>query len=138
MQLAYDLSEIDSIAEQVITLTSSTVILFHGNMGVGKTTLIQAIARHLGVEEIVSSPTFSIVNEYRTNKSKIVYHFDFYRIENSDEALDLGFEEYLEQGDWIFIEWPDKISEYLPNQVQNIMIEERISYKRELTLQLKS
>lgn len=135
MQVTYELSEIDSIASQVITQTKSNLLLFYGTMGVGKTTLIKAIAKQLGIEQIASSPTFSIVNEYSTPQGKRVYHFDFYRVNNQEEALDLGFEEYVSQGDWIFIEWPEKIAQYLPTDAQDIRINEINEGRRELILQ---
>jgi len=122
MKLTYVLSEIDSIAAQIIERTKSTVLLFDGDMGVGKTTLITALAKQLGVSETVSSPTFSIVNEYRTLEDKVLYHFDFYRVNQEEEVLDIGFEEYLMHGDWIFIEWPKKISNFIPEKNQKIQI----------------
>lgn len=82
------------------------VILLEGDLGAGKTTLIQAICRHLGVEEPVTSPTFALINEYRTGADMPVYHMDMYRIETLDEALQIGVEEYLYSGHWCFVEWP--------------------------------
>lgn len=90
-------------------------ILFHGDMGAGKTTLIRAIVKALGGTTEVSSPTFSIVNEYQVTDDK-VYHFDFYRVDDVTEVLDIGIEDYLYSGHWIFIEWPDIIDEILPNE----------------------
>jgi tRNA threonylcarbamoyladenosine biosynthesis protein TsaE len=89
------------------------VLLFNGSMGSGKTTLIKEVCNCLGVIDHVSSPTFGIVNEYKS-KSGTVYHFDAYRIENEDEAYDFGIEEYLDSGNWCLIEWPDKIKNVLP------------------------
>lgn len=122
MEITYVLSQIDSISISIIETTKSNVLLFYGEMGVGKTTLITSLAKQLGVTETVSSPTFSIVNEYRTSDNKVVYHFDAYRINLEEEILDLGFEEYIDQGDWIFIEWPEKIISYLPIDSQKIHI----------------
>lgn len=122
MEITYILSQIDSISMRIIEATKSNVLLFYGEMGVGKTTLITSLAKQLGVTETVSSPTFSIVNEYRTSENKVIYHFDAYRINIEEEILDLGFEEYIEQGDWIFIEWPEKINSYLPENSQKIHI----------------
>ena len=122
MEITYVLSQIDSISISIIETTKSNVLLFYGEMGVGKTTLITSLAKQLGVTETVSSPTFSIVNEYRTLDNKVVYHFDAYRINLEEEILDLGFEEYIDQGDWIFIEWPEKIISYLPIDSQKIHI----------------
>ena len=90
------------------------VWLFHGEMGSGKTTLIKAICKELGVEDRVSSPTFSIVNEYRSGRGNI-YHFDFYRIKNEAEAYDIGTDEYFYSGQYCFVEWPDKIPSLIPS-----------------------
>ncbi|WP_299764650.1 tRNA (adenosine(37)-N6)-threonylcarbamoyltransferase complex ATPase subunit type 1 TsaE [uncultured Dokdonia sp.] len=122
MEITYILSQIDSISARIIEATKSTVLLFYGDMGVGKTTLITSLAKQLGVTENVSSPTFSIVNEYQTSEGKRIFHFDAYRIEQEEEILDIGFEEYIEQGDWIFIEWPEKIRSFIPKNNQKIHI----------------
>jgi len=98
------------LIEQCFTKT----ILFYGDMGVGKTTLIRALVKALGSNDEVTSPTFSLVNEYEVENDKI-YHFDFYRIENEVEVLDIGIEDYFYSGHWCFIEWPDKIEGILPN-----------------------
>ena len=84
-------------------------------MGVGKTTLIKALAKELGVSETTSSPTFSLVNEYQTIDNQIVYHFDFYRLKTEMEALDMGADEYLYSGNWCFIEWAEKIPNLVPD-----------------------
>ena len=136
MQITYDLSQIDSIAKQIISQAKSNILLFYGEMGVGKTTLIRSLTKHLGVEETASSPTFSIVNEYHTNDDAIIYHFDMYRLSNAEEALDFGFDEYLDQGDWIFIEWPEKIIKYIPERYQKIDIRLRSKTERTLTSKL--
>jgi len=122
MEITYILSQIDSISTRIIEATKSTVLLFYGDMGVGKTTLITSLAKQLGVTENVSSPTFSIVNEYLTQDGKKIFHFDAYRIEQEEEILDIGFEDYIAQGDWIFIEWPEKIRSFIPNNNQKIHI----------------
>ena len=83
-------------------------------MGVGKTTLIKEICKQLGVLDTISSPTFSLVNEYETSKNEKVFHFDFYRITNEEEALDMGIEEYFDNNDWCLIEWPENIENLLP------------------------
>lgn len=101
------------------------VYAFNGNMGVGKTTFIKAICEELGVGQIVNSPTFSIVNEYETADGKIIYHFDCYRINKIQEALDLGAEEYLYSGNYCFIEWSENIAPILPDSLVNVNIIEQ-------------
>ncbi|ATA83863.1 tRNA (adenosine(37)-N6)-threonylcarbamoyltransferase complex ATPase subunit type 1 TsaE [Capnocytophaga sputigena] len=113
MEFTYTLSEIDTIAEKILPYLHSKVVIFKGGMGFGKTTLIKALVRALGSTDNVSSPTFSLVNPYEGANDKI-YHFDFYRIKNEEEAFDIGFEEYLYSGDWCFIEWAERVEKYLP------------------------
>lgn len=113
MEFTYTLSEIDTIAEKILSYLQSKVVIFKGGMGFGKTTLIKALVRALGSTDNVSSPTFSLVNPYEGANDKI-YHFDFYRIKNEEEAFDIGFEEYLYSGDWCFIEWAERVEKYLP------------------------
>ncbi len=111
-------------AEKIIDFADGkNVWLFYGDMGSGKTTLIKAISKVFGVEDMVQSPTFSIVNEYRNTDDDVFYHFDFYRIKNETEALDVGADEYFESGDFCFIEWPQKISNLIPNNYLKIEIE---------------
>ena len=97
---------------------------FHGEMGAGKTTFIKTICAALGVEDATSSPTFALVNEYRSGKGEPVYHFDFYRIRSEAEALDMGFEEYVFSGYYCFIEWPEKIPNLLPPGTVQVRISE--------------
>ena len=113
MEFTYTLAEIDTIAEKILPYLQSKVVIFKGVMGFGKTTLIKALVRALGSTDNVSSPTFSLVNPYEGANDKI-YHFDFYRIKNEEEAFDIGFEEYLYSGDWCFIEWAERVEKYLP------------------------
>lgn len=104
------LNELESVSKQLIAaLGHEKIIAFYGEMGAGKTTFITAICKQLGVTETVSSPTFSIVNEYETRDHETIYHFDFYRINTEEEALDLGYENYFYSGNRCFIEWPQKI-----------------------------
>ncbi len=135
MELTYTQIEISKVAEQILASTASKILLFYGDMGVGKTTLIKEIVKQLGVDEISSSPSFSIVNEYHTPQN-IIYHFDFYRIENVVEAYDIGVEDYLYSGNYIFIEWPEKIDKLLPKITDNIYITKNKNGSR--TLKLKS
>lgn len=108
-------------------------LLFYGEMGAGKTTLIKAFCAALGVKDAVSSPTFSIVNEYHYPKG-VVYHFDFYRLKNQTEALDLGLEEYLDSGSYCLIEWPEKIPGLLPENYLEILLEVQPDQQRKLTI----
>ncbi len=124
MTLTYELSEIDSVAVQLLSEVKSKTLLFYGEMGAGKTTLIKALVKALGAEDAASSPTFSLVNEYHSNQGRIL-HFDFYRIEDENEVLDMGIEDYLNTESWKFIEWPQKIEKFLdyPTQKLEIMVE---------------
>ncbi len=120
----YTLNNINNAIEKILPyLQKYKVVLFNGTMGAGKTTLISALCKKLSSADDISSPTFSIVNEYLSNIGKI-YHFDFYRIENIEEAFDIGLEEYLYSNDYCFIEWAEKIEELLPNSylIVNISI----------------
>jgi tRNA threonylcarbamoyladenosine biosynthesis protein TsaE len=112
MKTTYELETIKEVAQLLLETVNSKTILFYGDMGVGKTTLIKALVSELGGGQ-VSSPTFSIVNEYAI-KNGLVYHFDFYRINEIHEVYDIGIEDYLDSKQWIFIEWPEKISDILP------------------------
>jgi len=121
MEITYIQNDIGGIAEEILKNSASKVFLFYGDMGVGKTTLIKELVKQLGVTETSSSPSFSIVNEYRAHQGAI-YHFDFYRIKDITEAFDIGLEDYLYNGDFIFIEWPEKIDSLLPENVNRIDI----------------
>jgi tRNA threonylcarbamoyladenosine biosynthesis protein TsaE len=131
MILKYSLKDIDKIARKLLEESQTKTILFKGEMGSGKTTLISAMVKILGGESKVSSPTFSIVNEYKV-KSDIVYHFDFYRIKNQIEALDIGIEDYFYSGNWNFVEWPEKIKPLLPNNTTTVKLSILSNQEREL------
>ncbi|HSN48062.1 MAG TPA: tRNA (adenosine(37)-N6)-threonylcarbamoyltransferase complex ATPase subunit type 1 TsaE [Flavobacterium sp.] len=134
MEITFSLDEINTVAQQILEQNPNKVILFHGEMGVGKTTLIKTIAKKLGVDGVTSSPTFSLVNEYQTTKNQIVYHFDFYRLNNEIEALDMGADEYLYSGNWCFIEWAEKIPSLIPDLHSTIHITLLPDGKRVLSL----
>jgi len=110
------ISQLESVASQIVNKAGKRkIIVFNGEIGAGKTTLIKEICVKLGVKENVSSPTFGIINAYLGSKGQ-VFHFDAYRIESEDEAFDLGIEEYLFSGNWCLIEWPSKIETFLPTR----------------------
>ncbi len=107
----------------VAAMDDRTVFAFHGEMGAGKTTFIKALCRKLGVEDEVNSPTFAIVNEYRSDTTaELIYHFDCYRLKKVKEALDFGFEDYMESSALCFIEWPDIVEELLPGDTVHVYI----------------
>lgn len=119
-----DVSQLPAAAKQLLkSFDGEKVIAFYGPMGAGKTTLIKALCQEMGVKDTVSSPTFSIVNEYRIPAGGKIYHFDFYRIKSVDEAYDMGYEEYFYSKAYCFIEWPEKISELMPLTFEKVTIE---------------
>tara|TARA_B100001079_G_C15941113_1_gene310743 strand:+ start:37 stop:450 length:414 start_codon:yes stop_codon:yes gene_type:complete len=118
----YSIEEIDKTAKIVLSLNpSAKIFIFNGEMGSGKTTIIKALIKELGYEGTVSSPTFSLINEY-FNGNKI-YHFDFYRIKSRNELLDIGVDEYISRNDWCFIEWPSLIADMLPDKYIELNID---------------
>lgn len=122
------LQELPNIAKMVLNQYSNErLFVIQGSMGVGKTTFIKEVCRILGVDNIVNSPTYAIINEYHTFKNESVYHFDFYRIKNKEEVLDLGYEEYFFSGNFCFMEWAEKIKELLPENVVYILIEKELN-----------
>lgn len=117
------LSELPKVAEAVLgELRGRSVVLFRGPMGAGKTTLISSMAAALGAEDTVTSPTFALVNQYEGEGGRRIYHFDFYRINNVEEALDLGYEEYFYSGELCLVEWPEKIEPLLPEDAMTVTI----------------
>jgi tRNA threonylcarbamoyladenosine biosynthesis protein TsaE len=133
MTYTYDLSSLPQAANAVLTGVTGKTLLFYGNMGVGKTTLIKEIVKQLGYTNLVSSPTFSLVNEYDT-KEGVLYHFDFYRIEDEKEALDFGVEEYFYSNQWNLIEWPEKITGLLPTSKNEIFLSQNNDGTRTLKI----
>ena len=137
MNKNYNLTEISSIAKEVLTATKSKILLFYGEMGVGKTTLIKEICKQLGVEDVAHSPTFSLVNEYHTKNNETVYHFDFYRITNEEEAYDMGFEDYFYTNNYCLIEWPENIKNLLPLGAVEIHLSVTTNQQRNIQLKTK-
>nr|WP_321234838.1 tRNA (adenosine(37)-N6)-threonylcarbamoyltransferase complex ATPase subunit type 1 TsaE [uncultured Psychroserpens sp.] len=133
LEITYQIEDIDAVAEEILQRVTSKTILFYGEMGVGKTTLIKALAELLGCTDEVNSPTFSIVNEYIAKESSI-YHFDLYRINDEEEALNFGFEDYLYTSNWVFIEWPENAKNLLPEDTNTIEIFHKNKTSRSLKL----
>ena len=129
MQKEFTLSQIEEIAEAILSQAQYKIIAFYGEMGVGKTTLIKVLAKKLGIEELTNSPTFAIVNEYHAPDA-IIYHFDCYRMESEAEAYDIGIEDYLYSDAWCFIEWPERIENLLPDEITTVHIEKKNNEKR--------
>lgn len=122
MLIEFALSEIELVAQQVISSIKHKVVLFNGEMGAGKTTLIKEIVKQMEVTQPTGSPTYVLVNEYLTNNGQVIYHFDAYRLKNINEAYDMGFDEYLDSGSYCFIEWPERVSAILPEKCTTITI----------------
>ena len=135
MEIIFSIDELESVANQIVAYKPNKVILFHGEMGVGKTTLIKQLCKTLGVNSTTSSPTFSLVNEYETVANQLVYHFDFYRLKNETVALDMGADDYFYSGNWCFIEWAEKIPNLIPDNHSIIHLEQLPDGKRSLQLQ---
>lgn len=122
-------AELSEAAEILVNYFSTQrIFAFYGEMGSGKTTLIKAICAEMSVKDVVNSPTYGLVNEYKTSNGNKVYHFDFYRLNSVEEALDIGVEEYLNSGNYCFMEWPERIAEVLPETIVSV----RISLKGEV------
>lgn len=137
IEFTYHLKDIDAIAVSVLEHLDSKTILFHGAMGSGKTTFINALLKAMHSNDVATSPTFSIVNEYNLKNDK-VFHFDFYRIESLDEAFNFGIEDYFNSNNWLFIEWPERIEELLPENTQTISITDLEDNKRSLELTINT
>ena len=133
------ISSLDTIQESakefVRQMGDDTVFAFYGKMGAGKTTFIKALCKELGVEDEVNSPTFAIINEYRSQTTaELIYHFDFYRIKKLEEVYDLGYEDYFYSGALCFIEWPELVEELLPLDAKKVTITENSDGSRTITL----
>lgn len=126
MQLKiHSLSEINATAQQFISqMGDNTVFALYGAMGAGKTTFIKAVCEELGVQETITSPTFAIINEYKSGEGESIYHFDFYRINKMEEAFDFGYEDYFYSGNLCFIEWPELVEPLLPENTVRVHIRE--------------
>lgn len=125
----------DAAREFISQMGDDTVFAFYGKMGAGKTTFIKALCKELGVNDEVNSPTFSLINEYRSETtSELIYHFDFYRIKKLEEVYDLGYEDYFYSGALCFIEWPELIEDLLPNDAKKISIDETTDGARIITI----
>ena len=130
------LSELSRVADAVIErLGERRVVAFRAPMGAGKTTLIAEIVAALGSGDVVTSPTFALVNEYDTGEGGVVYHFDFYRIDRVEEAFDMGYEEYFYSDGLCLVEWPEKVEELLPDEVMKVTITPTSPTKRTITIE---
>jgi tRNA threonylcarbamoyladenosine biosynthesis protein TsaE len=126
----------EAAREFIAAMGDNTVFAFYGKIGAGKTTFIKAICEELGVSDVITSPTFAIVNEYRSDEGgELIYHFDFYRIKKLEEAYDMGYEDYFFCGALCFIEWPELIEELLPENTTKVTIEETEEGQRKVTLE---
>ena len=129
------IDEIGAAAKEfVAAMGDRTVFAFYGKMGAGKTTFIKAVCEELGVEDVINSPTFAIVNEYVDGNGSPVYHFDFYRIKNMREVMDMGYEDYVYSGNVCFMEWPELIENLLPDDAVKVVIEEEADGSRTVKL----
>ncbi len=135
--LIHSLDELQEAARKFVSnMGDDTVFAFYGAMGAGKTTFIKAVCQLLGVTDPITSPTFAIVNEYRSDlQGELIYHFDFYRIKKLEEVYDMGYEDYFYSGALCFIEWPELIEDLLPGQTVKVTIEEVEDGARELTME---
>ena len=132
-----NIEHISEAARQFVAcIGSHTVFAFYGKMGAGKTTFIKAVCEELGVEDVITSPTFAIVNEYQMTSSPFtIYHFDFYRIKKLEEVYDMGYEEYFYSGALCFIEWPELIEDLLPEDAVHVSIEEQADGSRTIKVE---
>ena len=126
----------EAAREFIAAMGDNTVFALYGKMGAGKTTLVKALCQELGVEDVVTSPTFAVINEYRSDiAGELIYHFDFYRIKKLEEVYDMGYEDYFYSGALCFIEWPELVEELLPGNTVKVTIEELEDGSRKLTME---
>lgn len=126
----------EAAREFIAAMGDNTVFALYGKMGAGKTTFIKALCQELGVEDVVTSPTFAVINEYRSDiAGELIYHFDFYRIKKLEEVYDMGYEDYFYSGALCFIEWPELVKELLPGNTIKVTIEELEDGSRKLTME---
>lgn len=126
----------EAAREFIAAMGDNTVFALYGKMGAGKTTFIKALCQELGVEDVVTSPTFAVINEYRSDiEGELIYHFDFYRIKKLEEVYDMGYEDYFYSGALCFIEWPELVEELLPGNTIKVTIEELEDGSRKLTME---
>ena len=126
----------EAAREFIAAMGDNTVFALYGKMGAGKTTFIKALSQELGVEDVVTSPTFAVINEYRSDiAGELIYHFDFYRIKKLEEVYDMGYEDYFYSGALCFIEWPELVEELLPGNTIKVTIEELEDGSRKLTME---
>ena len=135
MTIQFSIEEINTVAKKILATPSlKKVITFHAQMGAGKTTFIKELVKELGVDDNSSSPTFSLVNEYRTRSGEVVYHFDLFRLNSEEEGYDMGLDEYFYSEEWCFIEWPEKTPNLIPIDHAHISIKVLADGRRELVL----
>lgn len=126
----------EAAREFIAAMGDNTVFALYGKMGAGKTTFVKALCQELGVEDVVTSPTFAVINEYRSDiAGELIYHFDFYRIKKLEEVYDMGYEDYFYSGALCFIEWPELVEELLPGNTIKVTIEELEDGSRKLTME---
>ena len=126
----------EAAREFIAAMGDNTVFALYGKMGAGKTTFIKALCQELGVEDVVTSPTFAVINEYRSDiAGELIYHFDFYRIKKLEEVYDMGYEDFFYSGALCFIEWPELVEELLPGNTIKVTIEELEDGSRKLTME---
>lgn len=134
-QFIYTLNQLSEASAWIIQrLKKNKIVVFDGEMGAGKTTLIKEVGKQLGIDQVINSPTFSIINEYINNNDVQIFHFDCYRINSLREAFDIGIPEYLDSGNYCFIEWAEKISPLLPDEYLKITISVGLDQQRTITM----